>query len=267
MLKQYPAIAFGDHRQGSLFVESLRTAEAPERVILYLHGGAFVFGSVASYRRRVLRVAHRCHAEVFLPEYRQAPEHPFPAALDDAVAAWLLIRQLRPGAPAHIVGDSAGGGLALSLLLRLRDASLPLPAGAVLLSPWTDLSVSGALAKRHLGKDLWFTTAHLEAWARYYVGKANARSPDVSPVFGNYVGLPPLLLVAGGDELLVDDAVRVWTNARAAGVDARIVVGTGMQHNYPLALPWLAESREAWRIATQFLGRVPQQTLDCERFK
>lgn len=178
------------------------------------------------------------------------------AALDDAVAAWQLVRRVRPAARIYVAGDSAGGGLALSLLLRLRDAGLALPAGAVLLSPWTDLSVSGESVDRHRGKDLWLTRRHLETWAQYYAGVADRRSPDVSPVFGDFAGLPPLLLLVGGDELLVDDAVRVRARAIDSDVDARIVVSPGMQHDYPLTLPWLAESRDAWRRIASFLDEA-----------
>jgi len=253
MQRKFPRLAFADHAAGALAIESVCAVTLPARVILYLHGGAFFMGSPASYRNRVMRLSYRCEAEVFVPDYRLAPEHPYPAALDDALTAWRHVNALRPGMPVCIAGDSAGGGLGLSLLLRLRDLHLPMPQAALLLSPWTDLTVSGASVEANRGRDLWFTRRHLETWARYYVRDADARSPYLSPVFGNVAGLPPMLLLAGENELLLDDALRVRDAARRAGTDARVLVGKGMQHDWPLTLPWLDESREAWAAMRSFL--------------
>jgi epsilon-lactone hydrolase len=161
--RKFPALLFRDHALDELAIESIRAVEAPTRVMLYLHGGAFFMGSPASYRNRAMRLSYRCHAEVFVPAYRLAPEHPYPAALDDALAAWKLVKNLRQGAPLFVAGDSAGGGLSLSLLVRLRDLGLIMPNGAILLSPWTDLTVSGASIDGNHGKDLWFTRKHLES--------------------------------------------------------------------------------------------------------
>jgi acetyl esterase/lipase len=251
--RKHRQLAFEDHRAGSVALESVRAVEAPTCVIVYLHGGAFVFGSPRTYRSRVMRLSYRCRAEVFVPDYRLAPEHPYPAALDDALSAWRHVAALRPGLPLFVSGDSAGGGLALSLLLRLRELGAALPAGAILLSPWTDLTVSGASVDGNLGKDLWFTRRHLETWARYYVGAADPRAPHLSPVFAELSRLPPLLLFAGEHELLLDDAARVAAAAARAGTPARLVVGEGMQHDWPLALPWLDESRAAWQEMSRFV--------------
>jgi epsilon-lactone hydrolase len=250
--RKFPGLRFQDHLVGPLAVEAISAVEVPARAILYLHGGAFFMGSPASYRNRAMRLSYRCHAEVFVPAYRLAPEHPYPAALDDALAAWELVQSLRPDVPLFVAGDSAGGGLGLSLLVRLRDLGLSLPNAAVLLSPWTDLSVSGTSVDRNHGKDLWFTRRHLETWARYYVGRSDARSPAVSPVFADLTGLPPLLLFAGENELLLDDARRVGDAATATRTDVTLHVGKGMQHDWPLALPWLEESRVAWKTMRAF---------------
>jgi acetyl esterase/lipase len=245
--QKHPLLRFDDHRLGTLSVESVCALSAPSRVVLHLHGGAFVFGSAASYRNRAMRLSHRLCAEVFVPDYRLAPEHPFPAALDDALVAYQYVRALRPEAPIFLSGDSAGGGLALSLMLRLRALGARMPAGAILLSPWTDLSASGRSVDENRSKDLWLTRAHLQRWASYYVGQTDARAPLLSPVFADLSELAPLLVLVGEHEVLRDDAVRVANAARQAGGDAQLVVGARMQHDWPLTLPWLEESRAAWK--------------------
>ncbi len=253
LLRKFPKLVFEDHRAGELGIESVRAVESPKRVLLNLHGGGFFMGSPASYRDRAMRLSFRLDAEVFVPGYRLAPEHPYPAALEDALAAFRHLRALRPRSPIFVTGDSAGGGLALSLLVKLREVGLPMPAGAILLSPWADLTTSGNSVESNRGRDLWFSRRHLELWARYYVGQANASSPSLSPVFADLSGLPPLLLLAGEHELLLDDARRVHKAASRAGVDSRILVGEGMQHDWPLTLPWLDESKRAWHAMRGFV--------------
>lgn len=249
--RRHPAAIFADHSVGRLTIESVRASATASQTILYLHGGAFVMGSPASYRSRALRLSYRCGAEVFVPDYRLAPEHPFPAALDDALAAWRRVRTLRSHVPAFVAGDSAGGGLALSLMVRLRQLGEPSPNGAVLLSPWTNLSDSAG-ASRH--RDLWLSREHLTCWARYYVGQADPREALISPSFADLSGLPPLLVLVGEDELLAEDVRRLVDRARASGTDARLLMGKGMQHDWPLTLPWLAESRRAWGEIANFIG-------------
>lgn len=253
MLRKHPKLVFEDHRVGPLWVEAVRAVDQPSRVIIHLHGGAFVFGSPHSYRNRAMRLSYRCKAEVFVPDYRLAPENPFPAALEDALATFQYVRTLRPRTAIFITGNSAGGGLALSLLVRLREFAATMPDGAILLSPWTDLSVSGLSVDNNQGKDRWFTRAHLERWAGYYASKTDPREPLMSPVFANLSKLPPLLVLVGEDELLLDDAVRIKDTATLAGTDARLLVGKGMQHDWPLTLPWLDESRHAWGVMCAFV--------------
>lgn len=250
--RKFPSLRFQDHLVGELVVESICAVEVPARVILYLHGGAFFMGSPASYRNSAMRLSYRCCAEVFVPAYRLAPEHPYPAAFDDALAAWKLVKTLRQAAPLFVAGDSAGGGLGLSLLVRLRDLGLIMPNGAVLLSPWADLTVSGASVDGNHGRDLWLTRKHLEKWASYYVSRADAHSPYVSPVFADLSKLPSLLLLVGQNELLLDDALRVRDAATSKETNARVLIGKGMQHDWPLTLPWLDESRAAWNTIREF---------------
>jgi acetyl esterase/lipase len=254
--RKFPELVFEDHVAGELAIEAVRAVRAPARTILYLHGGAFVFGSPSSYRNRAMRLSYRCDAEVFVPGYRLAPEHPFPAALEDAFAAWDLVTRAQDRGPTLVAGDSAGGGLCLSLLLTLRDRGREMPGGAFLLSPWTDLTISGRSVDGNACRDLWFTRRHLETWAGYYVGRSDPRSPYLSPVLADLAGLPPLLLLVGEDELLLDDALRVAEAATGAGTAAQVHVGRGMQHDWPLTLPWLAESRLAWRSIREFVEAV-----------
>jgi acetyl esterase/lipase len=258
MLQRHPALVFADHAVGPLPIESVRAVARPSRTILYLHGGAYLMGSPASYRSRAMRVSYRCNAEVFVPDYRLAPEHPFPAALEDALVAWQYLKALRRGLPAFVAGDSSGGGLALSLMVQLRQLGEALPDGAVLLSPWTDLTDAGA-AGQH--KDLWFTCEHLTRWARYYIGRADARDPLISPVFADLSGLPPFLALVGENEALAEPTVRLVDRARAAGTEVGLLVGKGMQHDWPLTLPWLDESRHAWKVIVDFIEHASDRAL------
>jgi epsilon-lactone hydrolase len=253
MQRKFPKLVFGDHAVDGLAIESVCAVESAARVILYLHGGVFFMGSPTSYRNRAMRLSYRCQAEVFVPDYRLAPEHQYPAALNDALAAWRLVKALRPHGAIFVAGDSAGGGLSLSLLVRLRDSGLVMPNGSFQLSPWTDLTISGSSVDGNDGRDLWFTRKHLEVWARYYVGQADVRSPYVSPVFADLSGLPPLLLLVGEHELLLDDALRARDAATSVGTDVRVLIGKGMQHDWPLTLPWLEESKHAWQAIRRFV--------------
>ncbi len=263
--RRFPNVVFEDHAVDRIAIESVRAVASPRRVILYLHGGGFFMGSPASYRRRATRLSYRFHAEIFVPDYRLAPEHSYPAALDDALAAWTRVRRLRPNAPLLVAGDSAGGGLCLSLLVKLRDLGVAMPDGAILLSPWTDLTASGSSVDGNRGKDLWFTRRHLETWAGHYAPPAARRSPYVSPVFAALSGLPPLLLLVGEDELLLDDTLRVREAALATGTDVRVHVGRGMQHDWPLTLPWLDESQLAWKVMESFVEECTIRTYEPRR--
>ncbi len=253
---KYPNVVFSDHQAGRTPIEGLCAVSDPRRVVLYLHGGGYMFGSPATYRDRARAVSYRCQAEVFVPDYRLAPEHPYPAALEDALEAWAYVAALRPGAPRVIAGDSAGGGLTLSMIAALRDRGLALPDAAIAISPWTDLAITGASVAANHGKDVWMTRRHLESWRRHYVAAWEAAHPGISPVNAEYAGFPPLFLVVGDQEVLLDDALRVESRAKRAGVDVDTCVGRGMQHDFPLTLPWLEESREAWEAIRAFLDRT-----------
>lgn len=261
--RKYPDLVFQDHSVGDREMESVSAVAAPSCVLMHLHGGGYFMGAPASYRSRTMRLSYRCDAEVFAPDYRLAPEHPAPAALEDALDAWCELKRLRPGVPTFVSGDSAGGGLAVSLMVALRDQGLPLPDGAVLFSPWTDMSTSGASIDDNDRSDVWLSRAHCETWAGHYVGELDSRDPRVSPAFANLEALPPMLLLVGDQEVLFDDARRVHENAVAAGVASTLHVGRRMQHDWPLTLPWLDESRDAWASIAGFVGcRVFDGTID-----
>jgi acetyl esterase/lipase len=209
---------------GGLPCEWAEPPGARDGVLLCLHGGGLVVGSPATERWLTTRLARDTSCRVAAPVYRLAPEHPYPAALDDAVAAYegLLAAGVAPGRIV-LAGASAGGGLVLALLLRLRDAGRPLPAGAALLSPWTDLSGQSESLATNDGLD------YLERWylpicAGRYAADDGLRHPYVSPVFGDLAGLPPLLVQVGGVEVIRDDGVRAAAVARAAGVSVRLTV-------------------------------------------
>jgi monoterpene epsilon-lactone hydrolase len=216
------------------------------RVVLYLHGGGYVIGSPRSHRHLAAAIASAGAANALLLDYRLAPEHPFPAAVDDAVAAyrWLLDQGIAPG---HIViaGDSAGGGLTVATLLALRDASVLLPAGGVCISPWVDLTCGGASYRTKAEVDPIVKSGPIEEMARAYLGDRDRRTPLASPLFADLRGLPPLLVHVGSDEVLLDDAVQLAERAREAGVTATLEVWDRMIHVWHWFLPMLEEAESA----------------------
>jgi epsilon-lactone hydrolase len=222
--------------------------------ILYLHGGGYYFGSPRSHRAIAFGLATRANARVFSLDYRLAPEHRFPAALDDSLAAYR--RLLADDVPAQsivLVGDSAGGGLALATLLALRDAAEPLPAAAVLFSPWTDLTCSGESMRTNEGRDPMYHASIFPRVAAQYLGTADARNPYASPLFGELKNLPPLLIQVGDTELLLDDSTRVATKARAAGVDVEVQIWRNVPHIFQIWTPFMPEAREALSRAAAFI--------------
>jgi monoterpene epsilon-lactone hydrolase len=207
------------------------------RVLLFLHGGGFQFGSIASDGELAARLGRAAGMRVLFPEYRLAPEHSFPAALDDARAAWSWLRvdQGKPASSLAIAGDSAGGGLSVSLLVAERDAGEPLPAAAVLMSPTVDLTSSGASMTERVDQDPISTPELLRQLAADYLAGVDPRTPAASPLFAPLAGLPPLLIVTGTADLLLSDSERLAESARFAGVDVTLELGEGLPHVYPRA--------------------------------
>jgi phosphinothricin tripeptide acetyl hydrolase len=227
---------------------------APGRVVLYLHGGGYVIGSPRSHRHLAAAIAGAAGASALLLDYRLAPEHPFPAAVEDATAAyrWLLDRAI---APERIViaGDSAGGGLTVATLLALREARVPLPAGGVCISPWVDLTCAGASYETMAAADPIVRRAGVEEMARAYLGATSPRTPLASPLFADLRGLPPLLIHVGSDEVLLDDAVQLAERAKAAGVHATLEIYDRMIHVWHWFLPMLDEAQTAVEAIGRFV--------------
>jgi acetyl esterase/lipase len=205
---------------------------AGEAVVLYLHGGSYVFGSTRTHGDLIARLALGTGARALGLNYRLAPEHPFPAQLEDSVAAyrWLLSTGV---APRQVVfcGDSAGGGLAIAALVALREQGVPLPAGAVVIAPWVDIECSGESMQAHERYD-WGDKSMLLHWARWFIGDANPRHPLASPLHADLRGLPPLFIHVGSVELQLDDARRFTEAARAQGTRVHLEVWPEMVHNF-----------------------------------
>ena len=224
--------------------------------MLYLHGGSYSVGSIHTHRELAARLSRATGTRVLPIDYRLAPEHPFPAALEDACAAyrWLLEQGCEPSRLV-IAGDSAGGGLTLATLIALREAGDPLPAGAVCLSPWTDLTVSGDSHQTRAKDELMLTTAELAHSAQIYAGGQDLRSPYISPLFADPAGLPPLLIQAGSDEILLDDARQFAEKAQAAGVQVTLKVWEGMFHVFQM-IPFLPETKKALGQIGEFVSVI-----------
>ena len=227
----------------------------PGRTLLHLHGGAFIAGTPKAFRPLAAWMAKWARARVFVLDYRLAPEHPFPAGLDDCVAA---VRALyaRGVAPAQLglAGDSAGGALVLATLCSLRDAGDPLPAAAALISPLTDLAGTGGTMTSNAATEAMLSSRHQATLIDWYAGAHGATHPLVSPLYGEARGLPPLLIHASDAEVLLDDARRYADKARAAGVDVRIRVFRGQVHDFHASVPLTRESRGAVREVGEFLA-------------
>ncbi len=229
--------------------------DAPGRpVVVHFHGGGYCVGSARMARDWAATLTSRIGCQVILPEYRLAPEHPYPAALDDAREVMnALLREVSP-ASVILSGDSAGGGLALALLLSLRDAGQDLPAGCVLLSPWLDLARDRTGNPELVRKDLLLSPAWLEACAAAYAGCRT--DPLVSPLLHTHDGLPPLLIQAGSDELLAYDAEHLAASASAAGTDVTYTRWPRMWHDFALQPGLLAAADSAVSQAAWFVRRV-----------
>lgn len=231
------------------------------RVVLYLHGGGYVIGSIDSHRELVARISRSSGARGLAIDYRMAPEHPFPAAVDDAVAAyrWLLGQGVAPSGIA-IAGDSAGGGLAIATLVALKQAGEPLPAAGVCFSPWVDLE---GIGESMIARDALDPMVHkdgLVAMAAMYLAGADPHTPLAAPLYADLSGLPPLLIQVGTEETLFDDSTRLATRARAAGVDVTLEEWNDLFHVFQ-AFAMLPEARNATDKAGAFIREKTAATV------
>lgn len=225
----------------------------PSAAVLYFHGGAYALGSAADAAGLAADVSRGVGARAICVDYRLAPENPFPAAVEDAVAAYRgLLDEGVPSARIAFVGESAGGGLTIATLLAIKDAGLPQPASAAVFSPWADLTVSGASAADKAAVDPALTPAGLRTRAQDYLGATDPATPLASPIFGDLTGLPPLLIQAGSHEILLDDAVRLAARAAAHDVRVDLQIWPGVPHVFQSFAVMLDEAAEALRSAAEF---------------
>ncbi|MVT50087.1 alpha/beta hydrolase fold domain-containing protein [Bradyrhizobium yuanmingense] len=229
-------------------------AAAQGKAILYLHGGGFRIGSIVSHRDLIARIGHACGCRVLAIKYRLAPEHRFPAALDDTLIAYRYLRGqgLQP-ADIALAGDSAGGNLVLAAMLALRDRGEALPAAAVLMSPWTDLAATGASYESRAKADPIHQRAMILALAKNYLGRdGDPRHPLASPLYADLSGLPPLLIQVGDRETVRDDSTEFAARARAAAVNVELQVFDGMIHVFQM-FPEIPQAGEAIAALARFL--------------
>ena len=217
----------------------------PARAVLYLHGGGYVIGSINTHRRLAYDISAASGARVLVIDYRLAPEHPFPAAIEDAAKAWRwLLQQGFATSQLAIAGDSAGGGLTLASLVNLRDQKLGLPACAVAISPWVDLEGLGNSITARAAQDPMVQKDGLLWMAGLYLNGKDARTPLAAPLHADLKGLPPILVQVGTAETLLDDATRIAEKLHAAGIDVRLAIWPNMLHVFPLFAPILSEGRD-----------------------
>lgn len=226
------------------------------RVVLYLHGGSYIAGSINSHRSLAANIAVAARARALVIDYRLAPEHPHPAAVEDATTAyrWLIGGHAEPRKVA-IAGDSAGGGLTIATLLSLRDGKVPLPAAGVCLSPWTDLAFSGESWSGKAAVDLVIYAYKELEFARMYLGGLDPKTPLASPLYADLTGLPPLLVQVGTDEVLLSDSTRLVDRAKQAGVNAVLDEWQKMQHVWQFAASFIPEGRRAIGGIGEFINR------------
>lgn len=254
---------------GAVPCEWLSFPNVPDnKLLLYIHGGGYVSGSPRSHRHLVASLAKQSDIPALLIDYRLAPEHPFPAGLSDVLTVYKTL--LAEGFSAEniiIAGDSAGGGMSLSLLLSLRSEDLPLPKAAVLLSPWTDLTISGASIKNRQHCDPYLRRDAIDRFVKYYCQASSPGHPLISPLFADLQGLPPLFIQAGNDEILLDDSVRLAENARAAGVTVEITIWPHMWHVWQFFIHLLPESRRANQDIVKFIKDTFNQETEPKAYE
>lgn len=239
--------------------EWVEWTESPQRMVYYLHGGGYVACSPATHRSFTANLSRAANAKVFALDYRRAPEHKFPAAVEDAVRGYQML--LDEGIlPEQIIigGDSAGGGLTLATMIALRDRGLPLPSAAFCLSPWTDLAGTGGSIQANEEKDPMLSGKKLRQFAALYHGDQSPTEPLVSPLYGDLIGLPPLLIYVSNTEILLDDSVRVAARAKKHGVKVDLRVWNDLPHVWPVFVSF--KLPEAFAALDEIAEFIKQQT-------
>ena len=227
---------------------------AADRAVLYLHGGGYIMGSLNTHRDLMGRISRAAQARVLGLDYRLAPEHPFPAAVDDTVAGYrFLLEQGPPATRLAIAGDSAGGTLTLAAMVAGRDAGLPMPGAAVCLSPFLDLEGTGESVKTRADVDPIATPEVLDVWAKAYLAGADPRTPLADPLYADLRGLPPLLIQVGDHEVLLSDSTRLAQRAQAAGVQVKLEVWPEMIHRWQSYAAVVPEGQQAVEDIGDFL--------------
>jgi monoterpene epsilon-lactone hydrolase len=249
-----PDVAGEDREIGGVMGEWLEPREGATTTLLYVHGGGYFACSSRSHRPITTALARAIPARAFVPDYRLAPEHRFPAALDDILSAYrgLLQAGIDPN-QLVVAGDSAGGGLALAACVALRDRGEPLPSGLALFSPWTDLAMTGASIESNRDSDAMFHCDFLVPASRIYLGGADPKHPLASPFYADLCGLPRMHVQVASGEAMYDDGARVVAKARAAGVDAELDSWTGVPHGWQILTATVPEARESLDTAAAFL--------------
>ena len=230
------------------------SAADKSKVLLHIHGGGYVTGSIASYLRMCILTAQTLKMNVLLPQYSLAPEHPFPAALDDVlkIYRYLLSDGYQPQ-DIIISGDSAGGGLCVASVIALRDQGEALPAAVICMSPWTDLTMQGQSYIANSKSESMLNADSLREWALAYTNEQNLNNPLVSPVFADFHGFPPLLIQVSSDEILLDDAIVLAEKAKDAGVDVSLKIWDGLWHVWQVVGDAIPESKMAFEEINQFV--------------
>ena len=265
MMSQFPLdedVAYEGVNAGGVAAEWISTegttgGTADDRVMLYLHGGGYVVGSMRAYRGFLSRVSRATGARVLGLEYRLAPEFPFPAAVDDSVAAyrWLLSQGIDPSRIV-IGGDSCGGGLTIATLVALRYLGEPIPAAGVCISPWVDLEGTGESMTSKAEVDPIVQKEMLEFMAHLYMGDRDRRTPLAAPLYADLRGLPPLLILVGTAETLLDDSTRLADRAKASGVTVELDIWEDMIHVWPIFAPVLPEGQQAIERIGEFVRQT-----------
>ena len=262
---------------GDVSVAAARVADIPvewisrsdasdDGVLLYLHGGGYVIGSPNSHRHLVANLSAESGLQGLLVDYRLAPEHPFPAAVEDALSVYasLLTHGYEPEQVA-VAGDSAGGGLVIAMMLAAKDANLPQPSAGICISPWTDLTQTADSFSNNAEVDPTVSKQSLDDFAELYIADEDIKNPYASPLFGDLTGLPPLLVQVGSIEVLLDDSTALVERAKASGVSATLEVWEEMIHVWHRYYPLLREGREAnARIGEYIRGIMSESAVAAE---